>query len=65
MGAVLVVARDTDHEEHLLEDLARRPVRAPIATSNMDLLGRQWPNEAVWRVPGEAGTRRRLIDLAP
>ncbi|MEV0398140.1 MarR family transcriptional regulator [Polymorphospora rubra] len=65
VGAVLVVARDADHEDHLLEDLARRPVRAPIAISNIDLLGRQWPNEAVWRVPGEDGTRQRLIDLAP
>jgi hypothetical protein len=64
VGAVLVIANAPEREEHLLADLVERPVRAPIATTSKDLLYRYWPNEALWRVPG-AGSRRRLIDLAP
>lgn len=64
VGAVLVIARNADREEHLLADLIHRPLRAPMATTVKDLLYRHWPNEQLWRVPGEDRVRRPLIDLA-
>lgn len=63
VGAVLVIAQDAEREEQLLADLVRDPLRAPFATTSRDLLYRRWPNEQVWRVPGERAARR-LIDLA-
>jgi hypothetical protein len=65
VGSVLVIAQDAEREEQLLADLVRRPLRAPMATTTKDLLDRYWPNEQVWRVPGEDDSRRRLIDLGP
>jgi hypothetical protein len=65
VGAVLVIAEDAEREEQLLAGLVRRPLRAPIATTTKDLLHRHWPNEQIWRVPGEDEPRHRLIDLAP
>jgi hypothetical protein len=65
VGAVLVIAEDAEREEQLLAGLVRRPLRAPIATTSKDLLHRHWPNEQIWRVPGEDEPRHRLIDLAP
>jgi hypothetical protein len=65
VGAVLVIAQDADREEQLVADLVCRPLQAPIVTTTRHLLYQCWPNEHVWRVPGEDGIRRRLIDLAP
>jgi len=64
VGAVLVIAKDADREEQLLADLVRRPLRTPMVTTTKDRLYRHWPNEQVWRAPGEDDSRR-LIDLAP
>jgi DNA-binding MarR family transcriptional regulator len=63
VGAVLVVAASAKREERLLAGLVRGPLPAPVATTVMDLLCRHWPTEQVWRVPGDSGARRRLIDL--
>jgi DNA-binding MarR family transcriptional regulator len=65
VGAVLIIANTPEREEHLLADLVARPVRAPIATSSKDLLYRYWPDERLWRVPGEGSGPRHLIDLGP
>ncbi|WBB69308.1 DeoR family transcriptional regulator [Micromonospora sp. WMMD812] len=62
VGAVLVVAQDGEREDQLSVDLVRRPLRAPTATTTMNLLYRHWPNEQVWRIPGEED-RSRLIEI--
>lgn len=64
VGAVLVVAEDAEREEQLLAGLVREPLRALIATTNRNMLYRHWPNEQLWRVPGEDEHRSRLIEIA-
>jgi hypothetical protein len=63
VGAVLVIAQDAAREANLLADLVRRPLRAPIAMTTVDLLHRHWPHERVWRTFATGATRHRLIDL--
>ena len=65
VGAVLVIAHSPDREERLLDDLTRRPLRAPIATTTRQQLHQHWPTEPVWQIPAEPGRRRRLIELTP
>jgi hypothetical protein len=64
VGAVLVIAYDAAREANLLAGLVKRPLRAPVAVTTVDLLHRHWPHEQVWRTPPTVAARRhRLVDL--
>lgn len=62
VGAVLVIAQDAEREERLRADPLRGPLRNAVATTRRQLLYRHWPDEQLWRMPGESG-RRRLIEV--
>ncbi|NJP33736.1 hypothetical protein HCJ94_17540 [Micromonospora sp. HSS6-12] len=62
VGAVLIIAQDAEREEQLLTDLVRDPLRPQIAVTTREMLYRHWPNDQVWRLPGD-GMARRLTDL--
>ncbi|MER7457635.1 DeoR family transcriptional regulator [Micromonospora sp. NPDC126480] len=62
VGAVLIIAQDAEWEEQLLTDLVRDPLRPQIAVTTREMLYRHWPDDQVWRLPGD-GMARRLTDL--
>ncbi|MEU4642429.1 MarR family transcriptional regulator [Micromonospora sp. NPDC023814] len=62
VGAVLLIAQDVEREERLQADLLCEPLWNIVATTTRQLLYRHWPDEQVWRVPGETG-RHRLIEV--
>ncbi|MFJ8202723.1 DeoR family transcriptional regulator [Micromonospora chalcea] len=62
VGAVLLIAQDTEREERLLADLLHEPLRNAVATTTQQLLYRHWPDEQIWQVPVETG-RRRLVEI--
>ena len=61
-GAVLIIALDADRGEQLLDDMVRDPLPAQIAVTTRAMMYRYWPNDQVWRLPGQTSPRR-LADL--
>lgn len=62
VGAVLIIAQDAEREDQLLAGLVGEPLRPRIAVTTRKMLYRHWPNDQVWRLPGN-GIARRLTDL--